>query len=177
MLDSLSVLADELKMERTSIWTFAKKNTAAYSSITRENYLGFGPSAATLLSDIFKLNTFDVEAYIEAVNGGSLPTALTLSFSKRSREVYWLFWSSYRMKIDTAVFSDLFGKPIEKDFGGALKTGIILGLIKKQGTDYFLTGRGSYLFHLIEQHYTHQYIDKTWKTCRSEPWPTSLNLY
>ena len=40
---------------RTSVWTFAKKGTGKYSSITRDNFLGFGVSATTLLSDIFKI--------------------------------------------------------------------------------------------------------------------------
>jgi len=40
-----------------------------------------------------------------------------------------------------------------------------------------LTDEGAYLFHLVEQKYTNQYIDKTWKIARKTPWPEKIVLY
>ena len=34
------------------------------------------------------------------------------------------------------------------------------------GDGYKLINKGAYLFHLVEQKYTNQYIDKTWKIAR-----------
>ena len=50
-------------------------------------------------------------------------------------------------------------------------------LIIKTENGYKLTSRGTYLYHLIEQHYTHQYIDKTWRTCGETAWPKDIKLY
>ena len=46
---------------RDSIWTFSKHGTSKYSSMTRDNFLGFGCSTTTLLEGQFKINTFDVK--------------------------------------------------------------------------------------------------------------------
>jgi coproporphyrinogen III oxidase-like Fe-S oxidoreductase len=51
-----------------------------YSSVTRDSFLGFGASAATLLQNIFKINTFSITDYIQRVNENHLPTSLTLDF-------------------------------------------------------------------------------------------------
>ncbi len=72
---------------RDSIWTFSKTGNSRYSSMTRDNFLGFGCSATTLLERQFKINTFDVDAYIERMQQGRIATALTLEFTLRQRMV------------------------------------------------------------------------------------------
>lgn len=57
----------ELKCKMQN-WTFTTKAQAAYSSMTRDNFLGFGCSATTLLKKQFKLNTFAVPEYIRSLN-------------------------------------------------------------------------------------------------------------
>ncbi|MBA7683387.1 hypothetical protein ES703_91751 [subsurface metagenome] len=49
--------------------------------------------------------------------------------------------------------------------------------IKKYSGGYKLTDKGAYLFHLIEQAYTRQYIDKTWRMALNNPWPKGIALY
>ncbi|MGC8971495.1 MAG: hypothetical protein ACP5K2_04745 [bacterium] len=58
MLSQLTAIANELGFERTSIWTFAKRGSQRYSSITRDNFIGFGPSASSLADNLFKINSF-----------------------------------------------------------------------------------------------------------------------
>jgi Coproporphyrinogen III oxidase and related Fe-S oxidoreductases len=177
MLRYLEKVSCETGCERTSVWTFAQKDTLRYSSITRDLFLGFGPSAGTLLKDMFKINTFSVEEYIKCVNGGRIPTALTLKFNERTRALYWLFWNSYTLRIDSRNFKNLLGKDIEDIFKHELRFAIFCGLIKRYTNGYELTKRGAYLYHLIEQHYTHQYIDKTWRIAGREPWPKEIKLF
>jgi len=75
---------------RTSVWTFAKKDTPKYSSITRDNFLGYGPSATTLLKENFRINTFSVTEYINILEeeDSKIPTALIFNFSERARYLY-----------------------------------------------------------------------------------------
>ena len=93
LLASLLETAEEAGFVRSSVWTFGRKDRPRYSSVTRDNFLGFGPSATSLGRDHFKVNTFSVDAYTDCVAGGKVPTALRMAFSTRSRGLYWLFWN------------------------------------------------------------------------------------
>jgi len=177
MLDSLVDVSKEMGYSRSSIWTFSKGGKLQYSSVTRDNYIGFGPSAATLLGDIFKVNTFSVKEYIKKLDNHRLATALTFNFTIRQRALYWLFWSAYRLYLDGDNFYELFGIKLNDVFKYELYLGKKLGYIEKYNNGYKLTGRGAYTFHLVEQAYTRQYIDKTWRCSLNNPWPKRIALY
>jgi oxygen-independent coproporphyrinogen-3 oxidase len=177
LLDSIVKTSEEMGFTRTSVWTFAKKDTPKYSSITRDNFLGYGPSATTLLKDNFRINTFSVSEYINTLEDKRIPTALIFNFSERARYLYWLFWSCYNLDIDKNNFFQLFNKDLDSNFWWEIKVGKLLGIIENDGDGYKLTGKGAYLFHLVEQKYTNQYIDKTWKMARKTPWPEKIVLY
>jgi oxygen-independent coproporphyrinogen-3 oxidase len=173
----LVAAAKENGFERGSVWTFRRQNTPSYSSITRDNFVGFGASATTLLRDQFKVNVFDVNAYVSATGSGRLPTAYTLRFSARARRAYWLFWSCYNMNISYNRFSTLFGVELDSEFGGWLAFAKGLGIMARTADGYTLTERGAYLYHVVEQIYTHQYIDKTWRAAMSAIPPKRIVLW
>ena len=177
LLNSLESLRRELNLSRTSVWTFGKEEVPKYSSITRDTYIGFGPSAASLTKKYFKVNTFSVEEYIKSVNEGINPKAITMDFSERLRALYWGFWNAYTLEFNNSNFKKIFGKDIETFFGVEILLARALGILKKTNRGYRLTNIGIYLYHLIEQHYTHQYIDKTWRICGQTAWPEEINLY
>lgn len=177
LLEYLETVSKELQCARTAVWTFGKKDIPKYSSVTRDTFIGFGPSATTLLKDLFKVNTFSVKEYIKCVNENIIPTALTLYFTKRTRALYWLFWNSYTLKINNENFKKLFNNDLELIFKLELRLGILMGLISKTEDGYELTKKGTYKYHLVEQAYTHQYIDKTWRIAKQEAWPEKINLY
>lgn len=177
LLGVLLETAAEAGFVRNSVWTFAKRGTPQYSSITRDNFIGFGPSATSLGRDTFKINTFSVDAYLESVNAGEVPTALKLEFSPRSRGLYWLFWNCYNGVISATAYQCLFGRSLQKEFGGWLAAATALGLLRRSADEWQLTTRGSLLFHRVEQIYTHQYIDRTWSAAMQTPWPEELLLY
>jgi len=176
LLKSLVTISKDLHLERTSVWTFAKKGTGKYSSVTRDNFLGFGPSATTLLKYTFKINTFSVDEYIKTVLNKNLPTALTLDFSLRQRATYFMFWSAYGLKLCVKDFQCVTGKSIEKMFEFELWLSRHFGLLEKVDGGYILTEKASYLYHSIEQVYTTAYIDKTWNIARKEPFPQKISL-
>jgi oxygen-independent coproporphyrinogen-3 oxidase len=176
LLKSILAQSGSLGLTRTSVWTFALKGTQKYSSVTRDNFLGFGPGATTLLKDIFKVNTFSVSAYIQTVSEGTLPTALTLSFTPRQRAAYFLFWSAYGLKIREEDFKKATGRSLSDMFGLELALGGLLGLFKKTEEGYSLTQKASFLYHKIEQVYTTAYIDKMWNIARKVPFPQKIVL-
>lgn len=159
---------------RDSIWTFAKPCVKKYSSMTRENFLGFGCSANTLLMDQYKINTFSIPDYIERVENEYLPTALTLSFTTRQRMLYYLFWTAYTTHIDASAFYQFFGKELERCYGVELFFARMLRLVKKDGNIYTMTPRGAYYYHYYENYYTLSYIDQIWNLMRVEAFPNEL---
>lgn len=177
LLESLQRVSIEMDCDRTAVWTFGKRNNDRYSSITRDTFIGFGPSATSLTRELFKINTFSVEEYIKCINKNSIPTALTMKFNKRTRALYWLFWNAYTLKLNNSQFKELFGVNLEDMFGVELRLGRLLGLLKKVEGGYILTKNGTYLYHLAEQKYTNQYIDKTWRAAKENPWPEEVELY
>jgi len=159
---------------RDSIWTFGKPGTNKFSSMTRDNFLGFGCSSATLLANQFKINTFSPEAYADRVNSGKLPTALTIRFTRRQRMIYWLFWRFYTTRLNTDDFETVFGVSLKKMYGVELWVGQLLGLLEKTGGEYHLTTKGVFYYHHFEGYYTLAYIDRMWNILRVTPFPEEM---
>jgi coproporphyrinogen III oxidase-like Fe-S oxidoreductase len=176
MLESLLATAEEAGFERTSVWTFGRRSSPRYSSVTRDCFIGFGPSAASLGGESFKVNTFSVDSYAEAVSRGVIPTALRMSFSPRTRRLYWMFWSCYNGMLSERDYGMLFHSDLADDFGFPLSVAESLGLLERATGGWTLTRKGSYFFHRVEQQYTRQYIDKTWRSSMETPWPEKIVL-
>ncbi len=176
MLAALNEKCLELGAQRTSVWTFSKKDTAKYSSVTRDTFLGFGVSATTLLKDVFKINTFSINEYINRVSKSSLPTSLTLDFTVRQRAVYYLFWSAYGLQINEANFMKIIGRPLKKIYRFEFFIAEKLGLLTRKDGIYYLTDKAAYIYHYLEQEYTTAYIDKMWNISRKTAFPQKIVL-
>lgn len=161
---------------RNSIWTFSYGKQARYSSMTRDNFLGFGCSAATLLRDQFKINTFSPEEYCRRISQGLLPTSLTLRFSQRQRMVYYLFWTAYSTQVSTVGFERFFGVPLKRAYGFELAAAKLLGLITDENGVYRMTLKGAFYYHYYESFYTLSYIDKMWGIMRREAFPKRIEF-
>lgn len=176
MLKAINDYCNSNKIARTSVWTFALESTKKYSSVTRENFLGFGASAATLLSNQFRLNTFSVEAYIKRLKNDETPTALKLFFTPRQRAAYYLFWSTYGLNINPKEFNEICGRPLDDLYGLELWLAAKAGMLNRNNGAYSLTERGAYHYHKIEQAFTHAYINKMWKVAADTPFPGEVIL-
>ncbi|MBO4212124.1 MAG: coproporphyrinogen III oxidase family protein [Oscillospiraceae bacterium] len=176
LLDAITRYCTGKGYIRTSIWTFAREERASYSSMTRDNFLGFGCSAITLLRDQFKINTFSVEAYCKRILSGELPTSLTLRFSTRQRMVYYLFWTAYSTRVKAADFESVFGVSLKKAFGLELALAKALGFVKEADGEYQMTPKGAFFYHVYEGYYTLAYIDKMWGIMRQEAFPERIEL-
>lgn len=176
LLDAVTRYCLEKGYTRSSIWTFSSGEHAGYSSMTRDNFLGFGCSATTLLKDQFKINTFSVDEYCARIDGGSLPTALTLRFSPRQRMVYYLFWTAYSTTVRSKDFEDFFGIPLKKMYGLELFLAKRFGLVTEEHGVYRMTLKGAFYYHYYENFYTLAYIDKMWGIMRKEAFPSKIVL-
>lgn len=176
LLDQITRYCLETGCTRSSIWTFAREKHASYSSMTRDNFLGFGCSAATLLRDQFKINTFSVEEYIRRIDQKRLPTALTLRFTPRQRMIYYLFWTAYSTRVDPRDFEAFFGVPLKKMYGLELRLARLLGFAEEKDGVYSMTLKGAFYYHYYENFYTLSYIDRMWGLLRKEAFPEQMEL-
>ncbi len=176
LLDAITAYCLDKGYTRSSIWTFSSEKEAKYSSMTRDNFLGFGCSATTLLKDQFKINTFSVEEYCKRIDEGKLPTSLTIRFTLRQRMVYYLFWTAYSTKVNTKDFEKFFGVPLKKVYGAELKIAKLLGFIVEENDVYSMTLKGAFYYHYYENFYTLAYIDKMWGIMKKEAFPQMIEL-
>jgi len=176
LLDEITEYCHSKGYERNSIWTFSSEKNAGYSSMTRDNFLGFGCSATTLLKDQFKINTFSVEEYIKRIEEGKLPTSLTLRFTLRQRMIYYLFWIAYSTRVDSKDFEKFFGVPLKKMYGLEMKLSVLLGFAREKDGVYKMTPKGAFYYHYYENFYTLAYIDKMWGIMRKEAFPEGIEL-
>jgi oxygen-independent coproporphyrinogen-3 oxidase len=176
LLDAVTNYCMSKGYSRNSIWTFSSEENADYSSMTRDNFLGFGCSATTLLKDQFKINTFDVESYCRRIADKKLATSLTIRFTKRQRMIYWLFWTAYSTKVDSKDFERFFGVSLKKTYGFELWLAKLLGFVKEKNGIYKMTLKGAFYYHYYENFYTLAYIDKMWGIMRKEAFPTKIEF-
>jgi len=155
----------KLGYARSSVWTFGKNPKHRYSSITRERYVGLGPSGSSLVGGgQFYVNTFDVERYAELTSSGRLPIAAHIDLNPRAAELYDLFWRCYEGYIDPRRFSG---------FQAPLVLLRLAGVLRQHGAGYQLTERG---FDLFQRRVTYQYIKPLWAACRAAPIPARISL-
>lgn len=176
LLDRITTYFHQKGYHRSSIWTFSNKKEAHYSSMTRDNFLGFGCSATSLLKKQFKINTFSVDEYCKRMDSDELPTSLTIRFTERQRMVYYLFWTLYSMQLDEKKFEQFFGIPLGKKYGFEFWLAQRLGLLTKENGIYSMTMKGAFYYHYYEQFYTLSYIDKMWGIMRKEAFPERIEL-
>lgn len=176
LLDQITLYCNEKGYRRDSIWTFSNNKDSKYSSMTRENFLGFGCSATTLLKKEFKVNTFNVQEYINRIKNKELPTSLTINFSLRKRMIYYIFWTLYTTRFNPQDFKKFFGVSVYKKYGFEIFICRLLGFIKKNDDGYQLTMKGCFYYHHYENYYTLSYIDKMWGIMRKEAFPMEIKL-
>lgn len=176
LLDAITRYCLDRGYRRSSIWTFSSEAQAGYSSMTRDNFLGFGCSATTLLKDQFKINTFSVEEYCKRIDALELPTSLTIRFTRRQRMVYYLFWTAYSTRVDPRDFERFFGVPLKKMYGFELWLAKVLGFVIQTEQVYQMTLKGAFYYHYYENFYTLAYIDKMWGILRTEAFPERIEL-
>lgn len=176
LLDKITEYCREKGYARSTIWTFSNKPEAKYSSMTRDNFLGFGCSATTLLRHQFKVNTFSVDEYCKRIDEKNLPTSLTIRFTERQRMIYYLFWTAYSTRVDPKDFEKFFGVPLKKMYGGEFILAKLLGFIEEKDGIFRMTPKGAFYYHYYENFYTLSYIDKMWGIMRKEAFPKEIKL-
>ena len=162
---------------RTSVWSFNRKHTIPYSSVTRDFYIGLGPGAGSYTKEGFYFNTFSVKNYVKMLEKNILPLALKMDVSNRMAKLFWLYWRLYETKIPMKDYSDLFSSNLKNDFSGVLKLINLLGFIESNaGSCVSLNKRGSHWLHLVQNYFALNYVTDIWSAFKKDPYPESVVL-
>jgi oxygen-independent coproporphyrinogen-3 oxidase len=169
--------AERHHLKQCAVWSWIRSGRSKFSSITRHHYVGFGPSAASMIGNAFYVNTFDVDAYADALTRGR-PVALVLPVDRRLEMAYWLYWRAYEMRACEADFQKVFGADasLEGTFGKITRLFKTLRMVEGEPGGWRITRRGAYWIHRLQNEYSLNYINRLWGTCRREAWPQEVTL-
>jgi len=162
--------------ERTSVWAFTRRGVPKYSSVAVPLYVGLGAGGGSYLRDVFYLNTFGVRAYIDSLERGEMPIALSLNLSKELQMAGWLYWRIYETRFKKSDFTNRFGRPFNQVYGKHMKLLALLGFLEQDGEDVVLSDDGSYWLHAIQDLISINYISTLWGISQQEPWPERVVL-
>ncbi|HEY3267715.1 MAG TPA: radical SAM protein [Armatimonadota bacterium] len=160
-------------IEQTSPWNFTRPGVAPYSTVTQEDYVGFGAGAGSKVDGAFWFNTFSVDEYSRAPGHGP---ALVMDVDERFRRAHWLYWRLYRLSVNEDEYETLFGRSLNRDFGLPLRALAATGMARREGRAWRVTGFGAVWMHRLQQLFSITYIDDLWERCQSEPWPQEVVL-
>lgn len=161
--------------KRVSVWGFKKDNVPRYSSVTRDNYIGFGAGAASHMTDSFNLNTFSVNEYINRCSSNRFPTALHMKFSQEMKSYFWLYWRFYDTHINKGELIKIF-RQNDNRLNNVLKVVKFLDLIQQDNDNIELNLKGAFWIHLIQNYFSLNYINKIWSIAMREPFPEKIVL-
>jgi oxygen-independent coproporphyrinogen-3 oxidase len=160
--------------ERTSVWSFTRAHAAAYTTVTRESYVGFGAGAGSKVDGEFWFNTFSVPEYNKLTR--SRP-AIRLLTSEKFRRLHWLYWQIYRTRVDSQQYETIFHRNVAKDFRILLTLMRLLGWMHREGAMFAMTERGARWSHRFQMLFSLTFIDEVWTQCQRNPWPERIVLY
>ena len=106
--------------EQVSVWGFLKGGKGKYSSVTREQYLGLGPSAGTYTGKQFLFNTFNMEKYISGPVQDQLPYEYIMDVTPHMERLFWVYWRLYETVIPREVYRQRFDRDFTEDFKSLL---------------------------------------------------------
>lgn len=176
MLRLLERVFHDTGFERTSVWAFTRRGVPKYCSVTVPLYLGLGASGSSYLEDVFYVNTFNVRAYIKALESGRLPVALSIELSEDMQMAGWLYWRIYETRFKKSDFHKRFGKTFDEVYGRYMKLLAFAGLVTDHGDELVCSDNGAYWLHLLEDLLSIDYISKLWGRSAQDPWPKRVVL-
>lgn len=165
VLREATLLAADHGYERRSVWTFNRRGSPSYTSITRPYYLGLGAGAASFAGRLFTVNHFGISSYAEAIASGSLPIARRAGLPASLAAGYRLFWQAYTGSIPLKAADPLLAHPLAR----ALQTGSrAAGWLQRTGDEVIMTPKGYDRYHDLEQWVTYHFIEPLWEEMMRE---------
>ena len=160
---------------RVSVWGFQKGQGPRYSSVTRDEYLGFGAGSGSHIQGLSWFNTFSVPEYTAACAAGRSPVALSMAFTPAMERSFWLYWRLYDSSLDIGQLWNHFRADAGK-LWLLLAKARLLGMVREEAGRLWLTERGAFWIHLLQNEVALRAVDRIWGVCLHDPWPGEIQL-
>ncbi len=157
-----------------SVWGFKRGIAKTYSSVTRDLYIGFGPSGTTKTKNAFYINTFSVPHYIEKIKSGEFAEVVKADLTEGANNYYWLYWRIYETKVPKEEFARSFSA--SKKVKIFLNLAKILRFVEEKPGYYQLTKKGIFYVHLMQNRFALNYISKVWGSMMEDPEPRLIRF-
>ena len=167
------------KYHRSSVWSFTKNSDVyRFSSVTRERYIGFGPSAGSYYGPLFTLNTFSVPEYINSINKKGHAVALEMPFTSMLSIIYDFYWRLYDTCIPKERKLDNLSYNLKRvrRLNYLIEFGKMCGMVQENGQVFNLTRKGTFWLHLIQNLFFLRYVNTIWTRAMNTPWPESIKF-
>jgi coproporphyrinogen III oxidase-like Fe-S oxidoreductase len=158
-----------------SVWSFYKGTGTKYSSVTRDRFLGLGPSAGTYTGKQFLFNTFNMEQYLTHTPD-RLPFAYMMDVPPALERLFWVYWRLYETTIPIDNYKTLFDRDFNHDFKSWVWACRLAGICTKSENGLQLTKKGIHQIHLLQNHFALDFINKIWSSCTETPVPEKVTL-
>jgi coproporphyrinogen III oxidase-like Fe-S oxidoreductase len=162
VLAQVSELAEDCGYERRSVWTFNRRGSATYTSITRPRFLGMGAGSSSFAGKDFYVNHFGLGSYAEALDHDRLPIARWLHLGAWAGGAYDAFWQAYSGQVRVSGLAAPYGPAVAAAARGLLTPLAAAGLLRRSDGDFWLTARGFDVYHDLERLVTYQLIEPLW---------------
>jgi oxygen-independent coproporphyrinogen-3 oxidase len=167
ILSEVTDLAHRMGYERRSVWTFNKRGSAPYTSITRRRFLGMGAGSSTFTGRDFLVNHFGLRTYMAAIEEGRLPVARRLHLGAPAGLAYDAFWQAYAGAVSPSALAGSYGawaRPVRS----ALAAFTAADWVQRRNGDYRLTDQGFDHYHDLERWVTYHLIEPLWAQMLAE---------
>lgn len=168
VLAEATALAASMGYERRSVWTFNRRGSPAYTSITRPRFLGMGAGASSFAGRDFYVNHFGVATYADAVERDRLPIARWLHLGRWGGAGYDAFWQAYAGGVDLDALARSYGPAVAAAARAGLAPLVLAGLVRRAPHGYRLTLSGFDVYHDLERLVTYQLIEPLWAQMLTE---------
>jgi len=143
--------------------------------------LGFGCGAMGFTGGYEYVNTCSVKEYVRAVRRGRLPIAGGRLVAKEERAVRWVSERLSALRLKVGDFEREFGEPFEElmrrsGYSAALRMGLLLGSLKREGDEIRVTRRGMWKRNLAGWAFVLSVPCRIVEEYTKTPWPLEVRV-
>ena len=168
ILGQVTELADAMGYDRGSVWTFNRRGSTPYTSITRRRFLGMGAGSSSVAGMDFYVNHFGIATYADAVEESRMPVGRWLHLGRWAGAAYDAFWQAYAGGVDCDALERSYGHGVAAAGRAFLAPLAAAGLFRRGSAGYRLTPRGYDAYHDLERWVTYHLIEPLWAEMLTE---------
>lgn len=134
----------------SSAWCFSRRESMVDEYIVDyDEYAGLGSGSIGYIGGVCYANTFSVPAYIDLLEGGSLPLMASRIFTMKERIRYDFVMKLFGLTLDLSQVRRKYGTALTPFLWQDVLAFTLAGALRYEGGTFRLTGRGRYYWVIM----------------------------